>query len=86
MLGPIFRKDANTYLENAIVLTDNLRSVLSRFAFELKCELNWLTPVTHKMVTDIDVETNGWQDHLISIVKMVLADIDKTAKVDELPK
>lgn len=88
MLGPIFQKDANTYLENAIAVTDQLRSVLCRFAFELKSELNWVTPVTNRVVTDVDTETNGWTDHLISIVKMVLSDIDKTAnrKVDDLPK
>ncbi len=78
LCGPIFKISGDdTYLEQAIALTDQLRSVLCEFAFELKTEMNWLTPVTHTVVTDVDIETNGWKDHLISIVKMILADIHK---------
>lgn len=87
LCSPIFHFDnEDSYLEQAIALTDQLRSVLCEFASELKSELNWLTPVTHTIVTDIEIETNGWQDHLISIVKKILADINKTAEIDDLPK
>ena len=80
---PIFNIDNDdSDLEKAIALTDHLRSVLTEFASELKKELNWLTPVTHIVVTEVDIETNGWQDHLISIVKMILADIT-AAEVDD---